>query len=150
MSKKYKIFSAGKDLAQVPMTQNEVGKYYRNSSGTYFKPILAEFDTAKLPSGYKTYINGSHAKYAKNVNRNPLDFSIVAGSNLTMNRDVRILATTPNNGSWCKVQIVGSDIVIGLVHTYQWRSGTVRAGNIICKIAPKSVTGFAPHLHIDE
>jgi hypothetical protein len=150
MAKKYRVYASGKDLAQVPMTQNENGKYYRNSSGTYFKPTLAEFDTAKLPSGYKTYIGGSHAKYVSNPNRNPLDFSIVAGSNLTMNVDVNVLGSTPSDGSWCKVQPVGSDIVIGLVHTYQWRSGTVKAGNIICKVAPQSVTGFAPHLHIDE
>lgn len=150
MAKKYVFKADGKDLAQVPMTQNENGVFYRNSAGTYYKPILANFDNASLPSGYRKYIGGSHAKYLSNSNRNPLDLSIVAGANLTANVDVKVLGSTPNDGSWCKVQPVGSDMVVGLVHTYQWRSGIVKAGNIICKVAPQSVTGFAPHLHIDE
>lgn len=150
MAKKYIIYASGKDLALVPVTQNEVGKYYRNSAGTYFKPILSLFDTATLPTGYKTYIGGSHAKYVSNANRNPIDFSIVAGSVLSMNVDVNVLATNPSDGSWCKITPVGSDYVIALVHTYQWAKGLVKAGSPICKIAPQSVTGFAPHLHLDE
>lgn len=150
MAKKYIIYASGKDLALVPVTQNEVGKYYRNSAGTYFKPILAEFDTATLPSGYKTYIGGSHAKYVSNLNRNPIDFSLVAGTVLSMNVDVNVLATNPSDGSWCKITPVGSNYVIALVHTYQWAKGLVKAGSPICKIAPQSVTGFAPHLHLDE
>lgn len=150
MAKKYIIYASGKDLATVPVTQNEVGKYYRNSAGTYFKPILSLFDTATLPTGYKTYIGGSHAKYVSNANRNPIDFSIVAGSVLSMNVDVNVLATNPSDGSWCKITPVGSDYVIALVHTYQWAKGLVKAGSPICKIAPQSVTGFAPHLHLDE
>lgn len=150
MAKKYIIYASGKDLALVPVTQNEVGKYYRNSAGTYFKPILSLFDTATLPTGYKTYIGGSHAKYVSNANRNPIDFSIVAGSVLSMNVDVNVLATNPSDGSWCKITPVGSNYVIALVHTYQWAKGLVKAGSPICKIAPQSVTGFAPHLHLDE
>lgn len=150
MAKKYIIYASGKDLSTVPVTQNEVGKYYRNSAGTYFKPILSLFDTATLPTGYKTYIGGSHAKYVSNANRNPIDFSIVAGSVLSMNVDVNVLATNPSDGSWCKITPVGSDYVIALVHTYQWAKGLVKAGSPICKIAPQSVTGFAPHLHLDE
>lgn len=150
MAKKYIIYASGKDLAAVPVTQNEIGVYYRNSAGTYYKPVLADFDTANPPVGYKKYTNGSHLKYATNVNRNPIDFSIIAGANLTMNVDVTVLGSNPGDGSWCKVQPVGSSLVIALVHTYQWRTGVVKAGNIICKIAPQSVTGFAPHLHLDE
>lgn len=150
MAKKYIIYAGGKDLALVPVTQNEVGKYYRNSAGTYFKPVLSLFDTATLPDGYKAYIGGSHAKYISNANRNPIDFSIAAGSVLSMNVDVNVLATNPSDGSWCKITPVGSNYVIALVHTYQWAKGLVKAGSPICKIAPQSVTGFAPHLHIDE
>lgn len=150
MAKKYIVYASGKDLAVMPVTQNDVGVYYRNSAGTYYKPVLAKFDNATPPTGYKKYTQGSHAKYASNINRSPIDFSIVAGANITMNKDVNVLGTNPVNGSWCKVQPVGSDLVIAFVHTYQWRSGLVKAGNIICKIAPQSVTGFAPHLHLDE
>lgn len=150
MAKKYIIYASGKDLATVPVTQNESGKYYKNSAGTYFKPILAEFDTATLPTGYKTYIGGSHAKNVSNPNRNPIDFSIVAGAVLSMNVDVNVLATNPSDGSWCKITPVGSNYVIALVHTYQWAKGLVKAGSPICKIAPQSVTGFPPHLHLDE
>lgn len=150
MAKKYIIYASGKDLATVPVTQNEVGKYYRNSAGTYFKPILAEFDTATLPSGYKTYIGGSHAKYVSNANRNPIDFSLVAGTVITANFDVYIRGFTLADGSWCKAQIAGTSTMLGFVHTYQWAKGLVKAGQPICKIAPQSVTGFAPHLHMDE
>ena len=152
MAKKYIIYAGGKDLATVPVTQNESGKYYRNSAGTYFKPILSEFDNATLPAGYKTYIGGSHAVYVSNPNRNPLDFSLVAGTVLTMNVDVKILSSTLSDGSWVKVGIVGTDIILAFVHTYRWAntSTIVKAGNQIAQIAPQSVTGFAPHLHIDE
>lgn len=152
MAKKYIIYASGKDLATVGVTQNESGKYYRNSAGTYYKPILAEFDTATLPSGYKTYIGGSHAKYVSNPNRNPIDLSLVAGTVLTMNVDVKILASTLSDGSWVKVGIVGTDIILAFVHTYRWAntSTIVKAGNQIAQIAPQSVTGFAPHLHMDD
>ena len=72
MAKKYIIYAGSKDLALCPVTQNESGKYYKNSAGTYYKPILSQFDNAVLPSGYKTYIGGSHAKYISNAQRNPL------------------------------------------------------------------------------
>jgi hypothetical protein len=152
MAKKYIIYANGKDLALAPVTQNENGKYYRNSAGTYFKPILSEFDNASLPSGYKTYIGGSHAKYVSNTNRNPIDFSLVAGTVMTMNVDVKILSSTLSDGSWVKVGIVGTDIILAFVHTYRWaNTGTiVKAGNQICQIAPQSITSFAPHLHMDE
>ena len=150
MAKKYIIYANGKDLALAPVTQNENGKYYRNSAGTYFKPILAEFDKATPPVGYKKYLGGSHTVYISNANRNPIDFSIVSGASISMNVDVNVLATNPIDGSWCKITPVGSNYVIALVHTYQWAKGLVKAGSPICKIAPQSVTGFAPHLHIDE
>lgn len=150
MAKKYIISVGGKDLATAPVTQNEMGKYYMNSSGAYFKPVLAEFDKAVLPTGYKAYIGGSHASNISNPNRNPIDFSFISGLTIKMNVDVKIVATNPSDGSWCKAQIVGTDIILAFVHTYLWASGTVKAGDTICKIAPKSVTGFPSHLHMDE
>ena len=151
MAKKYIIYANGKDLAQVPVVQNEVGKYYRNSAGTYYKPTLANFDNASLPSGYKTYVGGSHAKYISNPLRHPLDFSLVAGTVITANFDVYIKGFTLADGSWCKAQMAGTSTMLGFVHTYQWASiGLVKAGQPICKIAPKSVTTFDPHLHMDE
>lgn len=149
MAKKYIIYASGKDLATVGVTQNEFGAYYWNGS-SYFKPILAEFDKATPPVGYKKYLGGSHTVYISNANRNPIDFSIVSGASISMNVDVTVLASTPYDGSWCKVKIVGTDIVLAFVHTYQWGSGTIKAGEKICSVAPKSVTGFAPHLHTDE
>ena len=149
MAKKYIIYAGGKDLATVGVTQNELGLYYYNGS-SYYKPTLDIFDTVKPPAGYSKYLGGSHAQYISNVNRNPIDFSIVAGTSITMNVDVNVIGTNPKDGSWCKVTPVGSSYVIGFVHTYQWASGLVKAGSPICKIAPQSVTGFAPHLHLDE
>lgn len=149
MAKKYIIYASGKDLATVGVTQNEFGAYYWNGS-SYFKPILAEFDKATPPVGYKKYLGGSHTVYISNANRNPIDFSIVSGASISMNVDVNVTAVNPSDGSWCKVNIVGSDIIIAFVHTYQWVRGLVKAGDVICKIAPQSVTGFAPHLHTDE
>lgn len=149
MAKKYIIYASGKDLATVGVTQNEFGAYYWNGS-SYFKPILAEFDKATPPVGYKKYLGGSHTVYISNANRNPIDFSIVSGASISMNVDANVTAVNPSDGSWCKVNIVGSDIVIAFVHTYQWVRGLVKAGDVICKIAPKTVTGFSPHLHIDD
>jgi hypothetical protein len=151
MAKKYIIYAGGKDLATVGVTQNELGLYYYNGT-SYYKPVLSLFDTATLPAGYKKYVGGSHASYMSNPQRNPIDFSIVAGSILTMNVDVKILASTSSDGSWVKAQIVGTDIILGFVHTYRWAGvGTiVKAGSSIAQIAPQSVTGFPPHLHMDD
>lgn len=149
MAKRYIIYANGKDLATVPVTQNEGGKYYWNGS-VYFKPVLGEFDTATPPAGFKAYLGGSHTVYLGNAQRNPIDFSLVAGTVITMNVDVQVLASTLADGSWCKVQIVGTNIILAFVHTYKWASGIVKAGNAICIVAPQSVTGFAPHLHNDD
>ncbi len=150
MAKKYIIYAGSKDLAECPVTQNEVGKYYRNSAGTYFKPKLAEFDNVAFPAGYKTYIGGSHARHINNPNRNPIDFSLVAGTNITMNTDVNVVGTNGTTEDWIKVTPKGTDYIIVFVHTYQFSKGLVKAGNVICKVAPKSITGYDPHLHIDE
>ena len=152
MAKKYIIYVGGKDLSTAPVTQNEIGKYYRNSAGVYYKPTLAEFDNAKPPAGYSTYIGGSHAGYINNAQRNPIDFSLVAGTVITMNVDIKILSSTLADGSWVKVQIVGTDIMLAFVHTYRWANinTVVKAGNQICQVAPQSVTGFPPHLHADD
>lgn len=149
MAKKYVIYAGSKDLAECPVTQNEVGKYYRNSAGVYYKPTLAEFDTAKPPAGFKTYIGGSHAKHINNPQRNPIDFSLVAGTVVSMNADVNVIAFNKVE-DWVQVRPVGTDYIIVFVHTYEFAKGLVKAGKPICKIAPKSVTGFDPHLHIDD
>ena len=149
MSKKYIIYANGKDLAQCPVTQNEVGKYYRNSAKKYFTPKLAEFDTAKPPVGYRVYTDGSHARHIDNPNRNPIDISLVAGTVITMSVDVNVVGINSTE-DWIKVTPVGSNYKIVFVHTYQFSKGLVKAGNAICKVAPKSVTGYDPHLHIDE
>lgn len=150
MAKKYIIYAGGKDLASHPVTQNEIGVYYWNGS-TYYKPILADFDNAGLPSGFKKYIGGSHAVYQGNPNRHPIDLSIAAGVVMTANFDFYVRGFTLADGSWCKGQIAGTSNMLGFVHTYQWAAlGLVPAGQPICRIAPQSVTGFAPHLHMDE
>jgi len=149
MAKKYIIYAGSKDLAECPVTQNEVGKYYRNSAGTYFKPKLAEFDNVAFPAGYKTYIGGSHAKHINNPQRNPIDFSLVTGTVVSMNADVNVIAFNKVE-DWVQVRPVGTDYLIVFVHTYQFASGLVKAGKPICIVAPKSVTGFDPHLHIDD
>ena len=149
MAKKYVIYAGSKDLAECPVTQNEVGKYYRNSAGVYYKPTLAEFDTAKPPAGFKTYIGGSHAKHINNPQKNPIDFSLVTGTVVSMNADVNVIAFNKVE-DWVQVRPVGTDYIIVFVHTYEFAKGLVKAGKPICKIAPKSVTGFDPHLHIDD
>ena len=148
MAKKYIIYANGIDLAKCPITQNEVGRYYWNGS-TYYKPTLDVFDTVKPPSGYKTYENGSHLKYKTNHLRNPIDVSLISGTKITMNVDVTVLSTNPGDGSWCKTVINGTNINPAFVHTYRWATGLVKAGSTICQIAPKSVTGFPDHLHMD-
>lgn len=148
MAKKYIIYANGKDLATCPVTQNEVGRYYWNGN-TYYRPTLDIFNNAPLPNGFSVYLNGSHAPYSTNPLRNPIDFSLTAGTKITMNVDVTILSTNPKDGSWCKTVINGTNINPAFVHTYKWASGLVRAGNVICEVAPQSVTGFDPHLHAD-
>jgi len=149
MGKKYVVYANGKDLAELPVTQNENGKYYRNSAKKYFTPKLADFDNVKLPVGYKMYTDGSHARHINNPNRNPIDISLVAGTVITMNVDVNVVGINSTE-DWIKVTPVGSNYKIVFVHTYQFSKGLVKAGNAICKVAPKSVTGYDPHLHIDE
>lgn len=137
-----KIYAGGKSLAEVPVTQNEVGWYYWNGA-SYYKPVLAEFDTASLPTGYKKYTNGSHTAY---LSQNAIDFSIVAGTAITFSEEVTVLLSSTGSGSFCKLST--SRGIIYLVHTYKWASGKVPAGTQVCQVAPQSVTGFAPHLHI--
>ncbi len=159
MAKKYIIYVDGTDLANYErVTQNENGRYYRNPSTlAYYTPKLADFDNATPPSGYKVYTQGSHYSYRTNLNRDPIDYSFVAGSKITANFDVKIIATNPKDGSWIKAQIVGTNYMIGFVHCYGGSVGKypavgsiIKAGQVICYVAPKSVTTFAPHLHIDE
>lgn len=159
MAKKYIIYVDGIDLATyAKVTQNEVGRYYRNPSTlAYYTPKLSDFDNATPPSGYKVYTGGSHASYKTNLNRDPIDYSFIAGSKITANFDVKIISTNPSDGSWIKAQIVGTNYMIGFVHCYGGSVGKypavgsiIKAGQVICYVAPKSVTTFAPHLHIDE
>lgn len=150
MAKKYIFYANGIDLAQCPITQNEVGVYYWNGSG-YYKPVLSAFDNAILPIGYKRYANGSHLEYVNNAFRHPFDISIIAGASITSNVDVKILSATQADGSWVKTVISGTNINPAFVHCYDWATigSTVKAGGIICKVAPTSVTKFSPHLHFD-
>lgn len=147
MAKKYKILLGGKDLAEHPVTQNDTGKYYWNGS-SYFKPVMAKFNNATLPSGYKAYYNGSHRGYVNNSIRHPWDISARGGLTIKMNVDVKIISATSADGGWVKANIIGTPYMLAFVHVDGWaRVGSiVRAGSTICKI--KTMKGS--HLHIDE
>jgi hypothetical protein len=150
MAKKYIFYANRIDLAKCPVTQNEKGVYYYNGS-SYFKPTLGIFDNASYPSGYKKYTNGSHLQYISNLLRSPIDFSLNAEVSITSNVDVKILNGTLQDHCWVKTAIVGTNINPAFVHCYKWApiGSIVKAGDIICKVAPKSVTGYSPHLHLD-
>jgi len=152
MGKKYIFYVGGKDIATLPIVQNEFGVYFQYSTGGYYKPVLSEFDNGILPSGVKRYTDGSHAPYKNSLTRNPIDISVNAGLAVTSNVDVKIINGTLSDGSWTKTQIVGTNYMPAFVHTYKWAQigSVVKAGNPICYIAPKSVTTFDPHCHIDE
>ena len=147
MVKNWIIYANGKDLAECPVTQNDVGRHYKKGS-SYYTPIMARFNNATPPSGYVTYNNGSHLQYKGNSYRYPWDISLTGGTKITANFQVKIISATTLNGSWVKAQIVGTDYMIIFVHVDSWaRVGTiVKAGNQICKVKP--MTGA--HLHIDE
>lgn len=149
MAKDIIIKANGTDLASIPVTQNEYGVYYYSTKYGYYKPVLANFDNANPPSGYIKYSNGSH-KNEPASGRYPIDFSLVAETGIAMTEDVKILYSSSSLGSYCKIQGLKSGKIIFLVHTYKWASigSVVKAGNVICRVAPKSVTGYDPHLHI--
>lgn len=160
MGKKYIIYANGKDLAECPVVQNETGVYYSNGSA-YFKPVLKDFDTATPPSGYKRYTGGSHASYIGNTKRHPIDISFIVGTKLTANFDVKVISSTSADGSWIKTQIVGTNYILPFVHcykgldsngkpTYPVAGSIIKAGSVICSVAPQSITKNPPHLHADE
>lgn len=141
-----KIFANGKSLTQIGVTQNEAGRYYWSPTlGKYYTPVLKDFDTAKLPAGYKTYTNGSHTEY---LYQNAIDFAIGQDAKITADKPFTVIQSSFSDGSFIKGVIDG--ITVYLVHTYMFAKAntTVAAGNQICKVAPQSVSGVPPHLHI--
>lgn len=148
MSKKYIIYLDKKDLATLPVTQNDVGRYYRNSSGAYYKPTMEAFNNATLPSGYKVYTDGSHAKYKTRNDRFPWDISSLGGKGITANFKVKLISASSADGGWAKYNIVGTSYMIAFVHVDSYpKIGTiVNPGTILCKV--KVMSGS--HLHIDE
>jgi len=153
MAKKYVVYIDGKDLATFPVVQTESGVYYgKTASGPYYKPLLKDFDDATLPTGYKKYTRGSHYEHRNNPKRNPIDFSIISGKVITTNFDIKVISYATSRGPWIKCNIIGTPYMVAFVHIYRQPKigATIKAGSPICTIAPKSVTGLATHLHIDE
>lgn len=153
MAKKYVIYIDGKDLATFPVTQTESGKYYgKTSSGPYFKPLLKDFDNAKLPSGYKKYYKGSHYRHRSNPKRNPIDFSIVPNKKVTFSHNLKVISFSTSRGPWIKCNIIGTPYMVAFVHIYKYPKvgSVIRAGQQVGLIAPKAVSEYAAHLHIDE
>ena len=64
--------------------------------------------------------------------------------------DGKILGRSMGGGSYCYQSVTGTDIKIWYVHTHNWLATgtTVKKGQKICEIAPKSKTGYAEHLHL--
>lgn len=104
-----RLYANGKDFNTLPVVQNENGVYYSNGK-VYYKPVLKDFDTAKLPAGYKKYTNGSHVPYKS---EKPLDFSQNAGVKITASDGVKVNSHLYISG---KKKPYGTEYVYGNLH----------------------------------
>jgi uncharacterized protein YraI len=89
-------------------------------------------------------------KYASGVKQLPIDF---AGQKvdfpLTLDVDCKVTYSSKLQGNYCIVQ--AGEFKIMFVHVYQHAAvgSTVKAGGVICRIAPTTLNGgYAVHLHI--
>lgn len=142
------FYANGVPITSIGVTQNDEGVYYWNGRN-YCTPLLKDFDTFQPPKGCKKYKNGSHGPLyngGQYYYQKAIDFAIPQEQVITANKDCEVLATDHNLGSYMLVKIDG--LKVFLVHTYKWSYGHIRAGEPICRIAPTSVSGVGPHLHI--
>lgn len=143
--KPFELFINGRSLINIPVTQNETGRFYRNdSNGAYYKPLLKDFDTAVPPVGYTTYTNGSHSLTNLNgVNvlaQRAIDFAEIG--DMTCSQDLDVTRGRGNLGIQSFVGIETSVGLIDLVHQFPLTGvGLVKAGTPICRNA-------WDHLHI--
>ena len=145
---KLMFYANGKPLTSIGVTQNDEGEYFFNGS-RYFTPLLKDFNTAQPPAGFVKYNNGSHGpRYCCGdyYYQKALDFLVGQDVVITANTDCVVEYKSYDLGSFVKIKI--DNKVVYLVHTYNWASGTVKAGQAICSIAPSSISHVAPHLHI--
>lgn len=145
---KLMFYANGKPLTSIGVIQNGEGEYFFNGN-RYFTPLLKDFDTVQPPAGFVKYNNGSHGpRYCcgNYYYQKALDFLVGQDVVITANKDCVVEHKGYNSGSFVKIKI--DNKIIYLVHTYKWASGTVRAGQAICSIAPSSISHVAPHLHI--
>ena len=89
--------------------------------------------------------------YHTSANNTAIDISAIAGTPVRAIADGVIGVTSKNAGSYCTLVIDNSSLVAYYVHTYRWLppATKVKAGDIICYVAPKSLNGgYAEHLHL--
>lgn len=131
----------GKTLDKLPVVQDGKGTYYWNGS-SYFKPVLKDFDNAKLPSGFKKYTDGSHKAYSY---QNAIDFSASGGLPITADRPVKITYKASDKGGYCVVEAEGVRHFLTHIDydSVPAVGTTVKAGNTICKILKME----GSHLH---
>ena len=146
-----RIYADKKDINIVPVTQNEEGVYYEYDSGSLWKPILKDFDSAKgKPSTAHKKINGSHVQ---NPSLNRIDFSLVGKTKMTAS----LLGHINLIDKWGVLVDFGSGRVVKFNHcTTTLKLGAiVKAGDVICTVntlAQNKVdlppNGFPEHLEI--
>ncbi len=117
-----KVFLNGKNLKTYPITQTEAGPAHIN------------------------------LRYA-GVLQHPLDFDInvQAGYPITFDCDVKVIFRESTKGNYMTVNPIGTPFHIVLVHVYKHAAvgTTVKAGSVVCRLAPKTLNGgYGVHLHI--
>lgn len=134
-------------LYNVGVIQNEEGEFYGvTRNGPYAKPKLKDFDRYRPIFPYRKFSGGSHSIVEIRV-QEALDFSIAEGWEIAVDNIAKIEFTTLKGGSYIKARVGRFDLF--LVHTWKWpKKGEYKKMTVLGKIAPRSVTGFSPHLHI--
>jgi hypothetical protein len=148
-----KLFANNKNFNSLPTVQNEVGTYYYNGKN-YYKPVLAEFNNAKLPSGYKKYTDGSHKSYLK---ERAIDFSQVAGTKVTASEGLLLNQYLYSKAKKkCGIELVYGNLHIIIYHVkcdkpskYRFKPNEVIA--TVMTQAENQASGVGavpPHIHI--
>jgi hypothetical protein len=108
-------------LKSYPITQDENGPYHKGLKG------LVQM--------------GGGMQYA-------LDFgNMKAGYKVTANQDCKVITRGSNYGNYIAVDFGSYQVCF--VHVYKHGSGTIKAGQPICQVAPTKYNGgYAVHLHV--
>lgn len=140
-----------KILSSVPIVQDGDGRFY---GITRYGPYLAlpwnEFDKYRVRLPYGRFARGSHYTLKALAvlgggNQYAVDFRAAEGSYITSKRVGKVIY---GGKGYVVVEFGIWQVCFVHVHKFARVGSVIPAGTPLCYVAPKSVSGVAPHLHV--